>query len=217
MSDYREIAERIVKIIISPDTVVGFMDGVMSVPLDLGYMVYGYFDTESHYAYDRGRMRIAQAIRKGILSHDRIAHSIQIIFNEFDKQVTESDQNKIYSRVISSIVGRTVTNGFLASKISGEIIRPISLYMRFKGALAGNILLLGGMTERSIRASEKLSIEEPEAYQLLRPMDYDLLYFLLEPALKPFIDALSVKRHQGTYAFNKILMLVEEELSRYYG
>ena len=189
MSDYREIAERIVKIIISPDTVVGFMDGVMSVPLDLGYMVYGYFDTESHYAYDRGRMRIAQAIRKGILSHDRIAHSIQIIFNEFDKQVTESDQNKIYSRVISSIVGRTVTNGFLASKI----------------------------TERSIRASEKLSIEEPEAYQLLRPMDYDLLYFLLEPALKPFIDALSVKRHQGTYAFNKILMLVEEELSRYYG
>lgn len=217
MSDYREIAERIARIIISPDTVIGFMDGVMSVPIDLGYMVYGYFDTESHYAHDRGRMRIAQAIHKGILSHDRIADAIQIIFTEFNNQVTESDQNKIYSRVVSSVAGRILTNSTVSARIAAVIAGGTFLHTKIGGGAIGSVFLLGGMTERCIRASEKLSIEEPEAYQLLRPMDYDLLYFLLEPALKPFIDALSVKRHQGTYAFNKILMLVEEELVNYHG
>ncbi len=217
MSDYREIAERIVKIIISPDTVIGFMDGVMSVPIDLGYMVYGYFDTESHYAHDRGRMRIAQAIRKGILNHDRIADAVQIIFNEFNNQVTESDQNKIYSRAIFSLVGRIAANSKLASIVATAVLGKASFYIKGGWALGSNLLLIGGMTERSLRASEKLSVEDPQAYQLLRPMDYDLLYFLLEPILKPFMDALSVKRHQGAYAFNKILTLVEEELVSYRG
>ncbi|PLR34125.1 hypothetical protein CYR32_13025 [Chimaeribacter coloradensis] len=217
MSDYREIALRIAEIIISPDSVVGFMQGALSVPVDIGYMVYGYFDTESHYAHDRERVRIAQALRKGILNHDRIADAVQIIFNEFTEQVTETEKNKIYSRAIFSLVGRIAANSKLASILATAILGKIAFYKKGVWALGGNILLIGGMTERSIRASEKLSIEEPEIYQLLRPMDYDLLYFLLEPMLKPFIDALSVKRRQGTYAFNKILMVVEEELGSYRG
>lgn len=217
MSDYREIALRIAEIIISPDSVVGFMQGALSVPLDLGYMVYGYFDTESHYAHDRERVRIAYAIHKGVLNHDRIAESIQIIFNEFNKQATESRKNKIYSRALSSIAGRAIANSIISKKIATTILGRSGLLISLGGAGIGNILLAGGMAERCIRASEKLSVEEPEVYQLLRPMDYDLLYFLLEPALKPFIDALSVKRHHGTYAFNKILMFVEDELEKYYG
>lgn len=217
MSDYREIALRIAKIIISPDFVVGFMQGALSVPIDLGYMVYGYFDTESRYSHNRGRLRIAQALRKGILNHDRIADAVQTIFNEFNKQATENEQNKIYSRAISSLVGRILTNSKISARIATVIVGEISIVTKIGGGTIGSVLLLGGMTERCIRASEKLSAEEPKAYQLLRPMDYDLLYFLLEPALKPFIDALSVKRRQGTYAFNKILMVVEEELGSYRG
>ncbi|CNI92403.1 Uncharacterised protein [Yersinia intermedia] len=81
----------------------------------------------------------------------------------------------------------------------------------------GNILLVGGMTERCIRTSEQLSVEEPEVYNLLRIKDYDLLYFLFEPALKPFIDALSVRRTQGMPAFNEILELVEDKVNNYHG
>ncbi len=38
MSTNMEIAKRIVKIIISPDSVIGFVHGMLSVPQDLGYL-----------------------------------------------------------------------------------------------------------------------------------------------------------------------------------
>lgn len=38
-----EIVERIVKVIVSPETVVGLLDGAMSVPVDFGYLALGYF------------------------------------------------------------------------------------------------------------------------------------------------------------------------------
>jgi hypothetical protein len=52
MSNYEEIATRIANIIISPDSVLGFINGAISVPVDLGYMAYGVFDTDSHYSHE---------------------------------------------------------------------------------------------------------------------------------------------------------------------
>ncbi len=49
MSDYEDIAIRIAKVILSPESVVGFIHGMISVPVDLGYLAYGYMDTESYY------------------------------------------------------------------------------------------------------------------------------------------------------------------------
>lgn len=57
MSNYEEIATRIAKIIISPDSVLGFIHGALSVPVDLGYMAYGVLDTESHYAHQTETIR----------------------------------------------------------------------------------------------------------------------------------------------------------------
>lgn len=84
--------------------------------------------------------------------------------------------------------------------------------MKVRGGVIGNILLVGGMKERCIRASEKLSVEVPELYATLRLKDYDLLYFLFEPALSPFIDALSVRHQQGSPAFDRILKIVDSKV-----
>ncbi|MEA9391008.1 hypothetical protein SJI19_10715 [Acerihabitans sp. TG2] len=42
-------------------------------------------------------------------------------------------------------------------------------------------------------------------------------FFMFEPALKPFVDALSVKRQQGLPAFNQSLDLVDDKVSGYHG
>lgn len=74
-------------------------------------------------------------------------------------------------------------------------------------------LLIGGMSERSIMKSEELGNEGPEVYEILRPHDYDLLYFLIEPAVKPFVEAIHVRATQGRPAFEKIIESVGDKLN----
>lgn len=215
MNSYDEISTRIAEIIISPDSVIGFIHGILSVPVDLGYLAYGYLNTESRYSNQTETIRIIQAIDNGILNYDRIIEAIQIVFKRFDKYVSESEKNKIYSRTIFSVLGRTTANSFLSGKIATAICGQASVFITLRGGLIGNILLAGGMTERCIRTSEKLSVDEPDVYELLRAKNYDLLYFMFEPALKPFVDALTVRRNQGIYAFKTILDLVESKVNGY--
>lgn len=40
-----------------------------------------------------------------------------------------------------------------------------------------------------------------------------MLYFLVEPALTPFVEALKVRNTQGQAAFEKILSMVESEIN----
>lgn len=68
------------------------------------------------------------------------------------------------------------------------------------------------MAERSIYTSERLRQSDPEVYYALRHSNFDLLYFLVEPALNPFLEALHVRRTQGLGAFVQILDMVESEL-----
>ncbi|VTN13732.1 Uncharacterised protein [Raoultella terrigena] len=74
------------------------------------------------------------------------------------------------------------------------------------------LLLIGGMSERSIRTSENLANEAPEVYEILRPHDYDLIYFLIEPAVKPFVDAIHIAVTRGQPEFEKIINMVGEKL-----
>jgi hypothetical protein len=217
MSNYEEIATRIADIIISPDSVLGFINGAISVPLDLGYMAYGVFDTDSHYSHETETIRIIQAMRNGILNYDRILDAIEIVLSKFDQYVSESKQNKVLSRGSFSIIGRAVTNSAISSTIAKAIAQRAGWTVALRGGAVGNILLIGGMKERCIRTSEQLSVDEPELYQVLRVKDYDLLYFMFELALKPFVDALIVRRQQGIPAFDNILERVASKVSGDHG
>ena len=159
MSSYDEIATRIAKVIVSPESAIGLIHGILSVPMDLGYLAYGYFDTGSHYAHETERIRIVRAIDSGILNHDRIIDAIQIVFSQFNKYTSENRQNKIYSRTISSVVGRIATNSVISSKIATAIAQRASFFVAVRGGVMGNILLVGGMTERCIRTAARLRRE----------------------------------------------------------
>lgn len=69
------------------------------------------------------------------------------------------------------------------------------------------------MAERSIRTSDRLKAEAPEIYQLLRPRDYYLLYFLFADAVQPFIDAVHAGYSEGMPVFNQIMKKVDEKLT----
>ncbi|MFW8281603.1 hypothetical protein ACOIDH_29850, partial [Klebsiella pneumoniae] len=48
---------------------------------------------------------------------------------------------------------------------------------------------------------------------LLRPRDYDLLYFLFADAVQPFVDAIHTEYTEGNSVFDKIMKRVEEHLN----
>lgn len=216
MSDIDEIANRIADIILSPDSINGLVSGALTVPLDFGYLIYGYLDTGSRYAHDTIRIRMAKAIKRDILNREHIKNAIETIFDDFNKYLSEEEQNKIYRTVVTSIAGRLIMNTIVSKIVSLVIARVsfISSKSSYKSiAFLSTILLIGGMSERSIRTSEALAVECPEIYYLLRPKDYDLLYFLIEPAVKPFIDAIQVRATQGEPAFHKIIELAGKKIN----
>lgn len=185
-SDIEDLANRISDIIMSPATISGLINGALTVPLDMGYLAWGYMDTDSRFAHQTQRFRMAEATHNDILNYKHITNAVEIIFKEFDKYASVSQQNNAYRGVVSSMVGR-----FMSAKL---------------------IAMIGGMSERSIRMSESLAIEAPEIYWLLRSHDYDLTYFLFEPAVKPFIDAVHVGATRGQPAFDKIIDAVGRKL-----
>ena len=215
MNNTEDIAKRIADIILSPATVRGMINGALTVPLDLGYLALGYFDTESRYAHQTQRIRMVTAVKRNIINYDHIVHAVGLIYKEFNRYLTEPQQDNVYRGVLSAIAGRLLATKFAATTAAAVLERVSFIAAaESKGAIGvvAFSLLLGGMSERSIRASESLARNAPESYALLRPHDYDLTYFLFEPAVKPFVDAIHVRVTQGKPAFNKIIESVGKKL-----
>ena len=218
MAEIEGIARKLYNIIISPDTVTGLINGGLSVPLDYGYLIYGIFDTDTRYERETERIRMMTAIRHDILNYENIVNAVKLILQLFNKHLSESEQDRIYRSVVTSIVGRISTN-IIASNIAKAVIEKTSFtYVVFKGkgnpiAFLSTILLFGGMAERSIRTSDKLRNEAPEVYSLLSPRDYDLLYFLFADAVQPFVDAIHAGNTEGNPVFDKIMKRVEDHLN----
>jgi len=214
--DVKAIANRIVDIIISPNIIPGLINIALSVPLDLGYLAVGYFDTDSRFAHQTQRIRVAEAIHNDILNYEHITNAVGKTFEKFDRYLTISQQDNVYRSVVSSVAGRLSTAKIISS-IGAAVLARVS----FIGAKSANnwigrvtmLLLVGGMTERSIGVSEALAIKAPEIYQLLRPHDYDLTYFLFEPAVEPFVEAIHIANTPGQPYFNKMIEIVESKLN----
>ncbi|MEB5972856.1 hypothetical protein ACWXWB_22235 [Pantoea dispersa] len=213
MRSYQEIARRIAKIILSPESALGFIDGVLSVPKDIGYLAFGFIDTDNRYQRESEKIRMLTAIKYGLLENHNFIKTIETVLDIFNKTVLEDKQNAIYGKTMASVAGRTITNSLIAGKLATIIAQRSSFLITLRGGLIGNTLLIGGMVERCIYTSERLQQYNPEIYNRLRTRDLDLLYFLVEPALNPFVDALKIRNTQGQVAFERLLSMVENEIN----
>ncbi|OWS73602.1 hypothetical protein CBW22_21885 [Pantoea sp. VS1] len=213
MRSYQEIARRIAKIILSPESALGFIDGVLSVPKDIGYLAFGFIDTDNRYQRETEKIRMLTAIKYGLLENHNFIKTIETVLDIFNKTVPEDKQNAIYGKTMASVAGRTITNSLIAGKLATIIAQRSSFLITLRGGLIGNTLLIGGMVERCIYTSERLQQYNPEIYNRLRTRDLDLLYFLVEPALNPFVDALKIRNTQGQVAFERLLSMVENEIN----
>ncbi|ELW2864680.1 hypothetical protein QMI71_002977 [Salmonella enterica] len=226
-SEYDDIVRRIIRILISPDTAIGFLEGIKSVPVDLFYLGRAYLDTENRYRNENEHYRLALLIKRGLSDEDLISNLIHLIFEELLIHTPENTQNKIFSRIGGAMFGRMATNSLVAGKIARIVMQNIinaasstqlrailSIKASFTGAIIGNILLIGGMAERAVYTAQALKEDCPEIYNKLRPKDLDLLYFFVESLMEPIVDAINIRRTDGQAAFEKIMGMVADELQK---
>lgn len=215
MYETHGIAERIVKIILSPESVTGFTNGMLSIPRDIGYAAYGVFDTETKYQRQGEMIRLITAIRNGILHRDNFAKAMEIIISIFNDYIPKEEQNHFFSHTTSSFAGRA----FAGSKIAQQITKSILIHSGYSSVgriLAGGqtlLILPYGMMQRCIYRSMSLSETSPETYNRLRyPNDLDLLYAFLEEYMNPFIDGVNIHKQYGSNEFNSLLSLINEKM-----
>lgn len=159
---------------------------------------------------------MVKAIKYGVLENGDLEESIKTIIDDFNKNIPSKKQDSLYAKAVGSVAGRMITSAVL-SGILTRIILKTAVYSRLLGLRNGavsTILLTGGMATRSIYKSHELRDKNLPVYYALRHKgDLDFLYFLIQPFVDPFVDALTVKQKQGQEAFNKIVSLVEKEIN----
>jgi len=137
-SNYSDIAERIADIIIDPDSLYGFADGVISVPTGLMYLGYGYLDIETRYSRSIDKERMVRAVADGLASVESLTEAFETIFDLFNTYVDEANQNAFYRKKAFSFIGKKVTISVITTTLISSLI--------LKSGLLRNIAvkLLGG-------------------------------------------------------------------------
>ncbi|ASM11633.1 hypothetical protein [Serratia marcescens] len=210
-----EIVERIVKVIVSPETVVGLLDGAMSVPVDFGYLALGIFDTSNRRKMEDERIRMMRAIKSGLLNYHQVIRTTKIIIDAFTAHIPKATQDKIFRGAGSASAGRMLTTSLISSRIVNSIISAggAAMITRGAGVATSFTLMAGGMIERSIYKSIGLERMHSAVYYKLRSAgNLDFIYFLVQPYVDPFIEALAIRKNQGDAEFNRLLQNIEEKM-----
>ncbi|WP_338526840.1 hypothetical protein VRC35_14650 [Erwinia aphidicola] len=78
----------------------------------------------------------------------------------------------------------------MTSLLANKLLNRIGV-----NAIFSTALLLGGARARAIYASQRLFNESPKIYYRLKDSgDLDLLYYIVEDHLEPFIEAISIAK-----------------------
>ena len=85
--------ERIVKVIVSPETVVGLLDGAMSVPVDFGYLALGIL-TQAIVARWKTNAFMMRAMKSGLLNYHQVVRTTKFIIDAFTAHIPKRRKTK---------------------------------------------------------------------------------------------------------------------------
>lgn len=116
MNSYTDIARRIASMLVSPETMIGLTQGMVSVPADLSYLAYGFIDTETRNIRQDEKIRLAFAVKRGLFHQQKLIKAVQIIIDEFSEYMPASTQERIYGETLGSIAGRFIAHFIYAKQ-----------------------------------------------------------------------------------------------------
>lgn len=166
------------------------IDSFVSLPQDMWTLAKDMFDTENSGLNERERIRLGELTKRGVTSKD-FWQLIFIVINRYVHGLNHEQLEKIMLKVAGSQLGKlafkTVFASELASWFGTYIIPRFLLSAKITGVLG-----VGAMISRSIYSSRDLKeLNESIYYALREAGDLDLLYFMVEDVLEPWIEAIN--------------------------
>ncbi|OTA19454.1 hypothetical protein Xbed_02308 [Xenorhabdus beddingii] len=174
--------------------IAGFVDGVLSVPINLGYLAYDMLDTDSKYEKDNDKIRLMYLIKNGGANKESIYEIISTVLDKYISSLSDEQKEKLWEKIIAQQLGKIGANSLIFGHMNKVLISRIVSRMIFSISMSF-LLTAGAMQSRAVYSSRELLVRNPKLYWELRSKgDLDLLYVFVESYVKPFEEAENLKK-----------------------
>ncbi|CZU60585.1 MULTISPECIES: hypothetical protein [Enterobacter] len=205
MDSAKSLAKRMLKSLDVGDS--GFLasvaQGMLSFPVSMYYLGYDFMDTTHRHSNFDDRVRMANMLKRGISVHQEAQKIVNAVIREFMSKVNMDSIQGIAQNFTGVMAGKFIFAELTGVKLGAAVSTRIMTSFA-AGVVIGSALTIGAETSRAIYTARKLENQNPALYYRLKSMgDLDLLYFLVEDKLKPFLDACSVA-DVNKHEFNEV-------------
>lgn len=205
MDSAKSLAKRMLKSLDVGDS--GFLasvaQGMLSFPVSMYYLGYDFMDTTHRHSNFDDRVRMANMLKRGISVHQEAQKIVNTVIREFMSKVNMDSIQGIAQNFTGVMAGKFIFAELTGVKLGAAVSTRIMTSFA-AGVVIGSALTIGAETSRAIYTARKLENQNPALYYRLKSMgDLDLLYFLVEDKLKPFLDACSVA-DVNKHEFNEV-------------
>ncbi|MHA0873152.1 MULTISPECIES: hypothetical protein [Enterobacter cloacae complex] len=183
------------------------VDGFMSIPEDLWMLTKDFLDSDHRWRNQTDKIRLLTLIKKGLTSED-VRRLINTVIKRYLSGLSEDQSKELLLKIGGSQVGGVAFKMIFVNELIALFVSKIVPRFLVSAGITG-VLSVGASISRSVYTSYDLLKLNKDVYNELRGAgDLDLLYFLVEDNVKPFIEAINYQQSHGAIdqdIFNRFL------------
>ena len=183
----------------------GILDSLSSIPgtmyrgLKRSYITSGALTSERRMRNEAEDERFFRAVKAVINNQDPLRRLILIVLEAYVKKSGQAGRDALERKVsfgIGHVAGKSGGQMLMAYTITNIILMRMKgtfLYKRFVkwGTTATlNALMFEGLLEEAALASRRMQNHYSQIYYQVHPLGLDMIYFLVEDQLKPYLEYL---------------------------
>lgn len=180
----------------------GILDGLASIP-ESAYLSgvrtwdsLGLIDRQTRARNEIENERFFHMLKSMATSESPLRQLVSTVITDFYNKLDEQGKQAINDKLNyadAKMGSRVGAQAFITQKIAEMIIQRVRMkkitqrLIRVGSAFTFNIIMIQGIIEESARASRRMQSCYPETYYKVSPMNLDMVYFLAERELEPYL------------------------------
>ncbi|WP_147194891.1 hypothetical protein [Pantoea sp. CCBC3-3-1] len=178
---------------------VSALSGFTSIPGDLYALTKDFLDSDHRWDNETDRIRLITLLKKGATSDD-LKRLIKLVVEQYVKRLDEEHLEKMLVKMGGKNAGSFAFKYLFVNEIVSKFFSRVIPKFLFSAGMTG-IITIGASVSRSIYTSRDLMKKNSEVYTLLRGAgDLDLLYFVVEDNVEPWLDAIALQQKNSPLA-----------------
>ncbi|KJV35894.1 hypothetical protein [Pantoea sp. SM3] len=178
---------------------VSALSGFAAIPGDLYALTKDFLDSDHRWDNETDRIRLISLLKKGATSDD-LRTLIKLVVEQYFKRLSEEQLEKLLVKMGGSAAGSFAFKYVFVNEIVSRFFSRVIPKFLFSAGMTG-IITIGASVSSAIYTSRDLMKKNREVYAMLRGAgDLDLLYFLLQDNIDPWLDAIALQQNNSPLA-----------------